>query len=413
MPIVFVHGTSVRPITLYPLLEQVNLGLAKVGFLETAVAYSYGASAASLRYGGMTIPGLSREEVTKQREAFEDSPALPSLKECLYGEPLIDLKVLSQDGVELSTLSQFDPRRAALRDRNELLNGYREELARHLHISFPESDLPAGWIGSVVNEVLDWAQKSRLDMDTKQLKPPITRALTAWIGAEFVRLGRPIGWGMIEPEVDEAVQKTFGRELGGFGILRQPALWLLTHLLRTNRGNYMPAVVAFLGDILYYLSNRDEILDGLHAVVLPLLDAESEKPAPELTLICHSLGGIIAMDYCVKFGTPVHRFVTAGCQVGLFAEADALYERHPDERRPPDGRQRAKMEADGRRAIPKNIEKWLNIYDLNDMLSFRATPVFSGVEDKPVDLAAPFPDAHGAYWTNEQVYDLIRAQGLS
>ncbi|HSN86938.1 MAG TPA: hypothetical protein VL025_09280, partial [Thermoanaerobaculia bacterium] len=54
---------------------------------------------------------------------------------------------------------------------------------------------------------------------------------------------------------------------------------------------------------------------------------------------------------------------------------------------------------------------WLNIYNRQDFLSFRATGILAGmagIRDEEVDPGVPFPESHSAYWYHPPVYDLIR-----
>jgi hypothetical protein len=55
---------------------------------------------------------------------------------------------------------------------------------------------------------------------------------------------------------------------------------------------------------------------------------------------------------------------------------------------------------------------WLNIFDRNDFLSFRAGPTFRGVPDVTdfeVSSGVPFPESHGAYFRMKKVYQRISA----
>ena len=61
--------------------------------------------------------------------------------------------------------------------------------------------------------------------------------------------------------------------------------------------------------------------------------------------------------------------------------------------------------------LPPSFPLWLNLYDPNDFLSYVAEPVFqtAGICDVRIDSGQPFPEAHGAYWTNDATWRAIRA----
>ena len=80
----------------------------------------------------------------------------------------------------------------------------------------------------------------------------------------------------------------------------------------------------------------------------------------------HSLGGVIAYEYCQLGNHKVDRLVTVGSQVGLLAEMGAID---------------APSGGNGKFAMPARTTTWLNLYDPSDVLSFLAAPVFAGVVD--------------------------------
>lgn len=60
--------------------------------------------------------------------------------------------------------------------------------------------------------------------------------------------------------------------------------------------------------------------------------------------------------------------------------------------------------------LPPGFPRWLNVYDRQDLLAFRAEPVFVGdvrVTDREVSSRQPFPLSHSAYWKNDAVYQAM------
>src|SRR5260370_31589225 len=98
------------------------------------------------------------------------------------------------------------------------------------------------------------------------------------------------------------------------------------------------------------------------------------------------LGGIGCADLLIQHQSvrqQVQLLVTVGTQLPFFYEIGALHSLSPDQPLPPD------------------FPSWLNIYDLNDFLSYVGATVFPNqVQHVLVDNRQPLPQAHGAYSKN-------------
>jgi hypothetical protein len=156
---------------------------------------------------------------------------------------------------------------------------------------------------------------------------------------------------------------------------------------RGRRTGLMQDASPGVGDILLYQRRGDAI--GKR-VLSAIADAPPGKP---LVLLAHSLGGIILFDLLTggEIDREVAHFITVGSQLGFFYKCDAM------------GTVRLGPN-------PKPFTPWLNIYDRNDMLSFRAGPAFgspSDVVDLEVSSGSPFPESHGAYFHMPKVYEEI------
>lgn len=137
------------------------------------------------------------------------------------------------------------------------------------------------------------------------------------------------------------------------------------------------------GDVLRYLCRGEPVRADLRALVSGL--------EPPVTLIGHSLGGVIALDTLVTAPLPqVGLLVTVGSQGPFLYESGSLPSLcHPD-------------------PLPLHVPDWLNLYDPRDLLSYLGSGLFPGrVTDEAVDGRQPFPAAHSAYWTNPDLYRLI------
>ncbi|MGC4043352.1 MAG: hypothetical protein QM758_06075 [Armatimonas sp.] len=411
MPTLFVHGVTVRKPRADVLAEQVQLKLIAHNFDTPFEKYFWGGSAMALRWGGDSIPGISEQERRAQIGEFDSTIPLPDLKQCLIDSPLMELNAMR----ETKMFAAFAPERRAMDSRQATLRAGRTPLAMELARclgAVPElhAAVDSAFLSAIIEACFGAVEKAQATLALPDLLKTISRSLTGSIYAFLVPPTdadtTPITWTGIYVPVDDAVRAILGGQAGLFKDLIQNAgLALALPMLRGRRGRYMPPVTRFLGDVFVYLSKRDAFLEGMHAVVTRALNDTSTP----LWIIAHSLGGVISYDYCVRYGIDTERLVTVGSQVGLFAEADLLASRYPDDKTAPqeDPRPLATLTADGRLKVPSTITEWINIYDLNDMLSFRCSPIFDRVQDKPVEGDSPFPESHSSYWDREQTYELI------
>ncbi|TFZ56588.1 hypothetical protein E4V01_18655 [Methylorubrum sp. Q1] len=175
-----------------------------------------------------------------------------------------------------------------------------------------------------------------------------------------------------------------GKRLKDFGLARA------TTFGRERRSGLMQAASPGVGDILLYQRRGEEIR---RAVLSAIGGAPRDKP---LVLVGHSLGGVILFDILSnnEAGREVAQLITVGSQAAFFFKCDAL----------------ATVRRGGAGAP---FTPWLNIFDRNDLLSFRASPSFAGVgkiEDLEVSSGTSFPESHGAYFRLPQVYQAIAAK---
>jgi len=158
----------------------------------------------------------------------------------------------------------------------------------------------------------------------------------------------------------------------------------------------------FLGDVFVYLDKRGtvespgKILDDVLAK-LRAAQAAKQDGDDRLIVIGHSLGGVIMYDVLTYFApdVKVDLFVTVGSQVALFAEMD-LYRAKLE--KPPANPDKDRLER------PAGAARWLNVYDTNDVFSFRAEKVFNGVDDYRFDTGYGLLEAHGGYFARPSFY---------
>jgi hypothetical protein len=114
-----------------------------------------------------------------------------------------------------------------------------------------------------------------------------------------------------------------------------------------------------------------------------------------VVLLAHSLGGIACVDLLIEedLTHKVAGLITVGSQAPFFYEIGALQTL-------PYGQ-----------PLPAHFPaRWLNIYALRDFLSYVGDQpgIFPGrVVDVLVNNQQPFPEAHGAYWANDETWKAI------
>lgn len=158
----------------------------------------------------------------------------------------------------------------------------------------------------------------------------------------------------------------------------------------------------FLGDIFVYLNTHQgaKAPGAIAGVIMDALRQADHARNPtddKLIIIGHSLGGVILYDILTYFDTniKVDLFATIGSQIAVFEEM-ALY-------RASKSGVPANPPAD-RLDKPINVEKWVNVFDTNDIFSFRAEGVFNGVKDYKYDTGYGLLEAHGGYFSRPSFY---------
>ncbi|MGW0542874.1 thioesterase domain-containing protein [Streptomyces griseoincarnatus] len=402
MPILFIHGITVRQERFNALLGDVTKGFAAVS--TTAVMpvkpCFWGDLGRPESYTGATIPGFVAGARTLGVALPTDSEV--GLLAVLLEDPLAELAGLRDYEDFGEGAPGFLPIPDAVEQRNQRLDEAEGAFSDRVvsaapSISGPYPALGQEQVGAIVHEVFGEAKRADRALGVEDLCPPVARAATAWLYRETVGtdvLAGGFRWNKAVDLVECALTQDgqLGGERGMFkeftkGMMSES----LTFAFRAGlRNRIMPGLSLFLGDVFAWFSNRTQILERVENAVR---DAGSQGP---LVIIGHSLGGVIAFEYCLEAGRDVELLGTVGSQVGLFAELGALH-------------QTTAYVAGEQLASPARVGAWLNIYDPDDALSFLAAPIFLQVNDLVLDTGAPFPAAHSEYWNLPETYRKLAA----
>lgn len=160
-------------------------------------------------------------------------------------------------------------------------------------------------------------------------------------------------------------------------------------IVRPLRAGASRAIAPAVGDILHYQAVGQKVRD--------LIRVKIQSIPNDVFILAHSLGGIACFELMVEARREsqdslnmVKALITAGSQAPLLYEFDALQKLKKGE------------------PLPVRFPQWLNLYDENDLLSYRADRLFNIKADKQVDSMLPPLEAHSAYWKLDETWKAIR-----
>ncbi|GCB45351.1 hypothetical protein SNL152K_2641 [Streptomyces sp. NL15-2K] len=268
----------------------------------------------------------------------------------------------------------------------------QQELQTRLTALAAQGDAPAAELGpGLPRAATDLAAHPLLGpaadaLDPDDLAALAARSLTARIVADALDADSPlVPVGDTRDAVTDRLAVALGApprgtERGVRSLMLRAAGSVASRAAVRRRRALTEAAHPAAGDVLRYLSRGEAVRAALRALVAGL--------EPPVTLVGHSLGGIIALDTLISAPLPqVRLLVTAGSQGPFLYESGSLPSlEHPA-------------------PLPPHVPDWLNLYDPRDLLGHLGAGLFPGrVTDIAVDSRQPFPAAHSAYWTNPAVY---------
>ncbi len=265
MPLVFVHGITVRQDRFGRLLQDVQDGFSNAGSRLTVSGCYWGDLGRSVGYTGASIPGFlaGTRAIDVGAAPQGDAALLMVLLENPLAE-LVGLRDAQEFGLEAVGFLPVPPE---VVQRNDALRAAEGPVSMRLGAAAsgftgPHAPLDADQIAVVVHRVLTEAARADRALDAIRLCGPIFRAITAGLYQAAVSdddLASEFRWN----QAADAVQGALNEQLGGQkGLFSDLASDVFTVALRNGlRKRIMPGLSLFLGDVLAWFANRKAILE--------------------------------------------------------------------------------------------------------------------------------------------------------
>lgn len=411
MKIIFVHGTGVRQPAFAATFKTVQMNVAQ--FLPTAsVVPCYWGDLGSNIGKGLSVPLYDQSKSIGQDEKEFDAPERWAF---LYEDPLIELRLLATQDISEDSLGE-----ASAPTIRGALTVLRKEIDAGV---WPGVELSSSSSAVLAIEAIEAFDELDAAIDAgaclessgaQGLDPVrllVARAVTAgWIVEEMKADVPSIPATVRDKVLGQAFELLGGNSeqakglIGDFiAVLTKPLQALLQTIVidplwqgaaaggRAYRHTIAQGATPGVGDILLYQARGERI----RAFIAEAIDAASINGEEPVILLAHSLGGIACIDLLIATHQPsVKGVITVGSQAPFLYEIGALTQLEAPEE------------------LPSHMAPWLNIYDQDDMLSFKALPIMkggNGISDSEIRSYQPFPAAHSAYWSNPPVWEQIKA----
>lgn len=397
----FIHGTGVREKSYQKTKTQITEGLIKAGIPGAKVQGVSWGRLAGTDFNQKIIEKVAPDTEAKSVGAAEAEDINELIWDDLLDDPLYLLRLMSLRA-PLTTDTGFSGQTIGeqLVGRINRLKSVSFEPAGEIEIKAITTS--ADWLMSddALSVVLR-ASQSADSVDDPALLDAIARAIVAYalsleedlMGGGALALydiqSREELTEQIEAEISELEKGFIGDAIKG-----QLVEWgksFGTKLGRKKRRDIMGFAGPAMGDIIYSQRRGQKILS--------LLKTEIEAVPNDVVILGHSLGGVLAVDLLSGDQRPanVSKLITVGSQPSYFGAADALETQRLDK-------------ANGLIQLPDEFPVWLNVYDRSDFLSFFASKLFAskqGIEDFEIKSGVSFPEAHGAYFRQDEMFRKI------
>ena len=380
--VLFVHGTGVRKAAYDAAFDRFAGKLAAVRPGLTVARCYWGDECGSrLNLGGVSIPsGNSARGIGDPIEADDHDIARWAL---LEDDPLFELRLVGGEPAGELPPNAVPPGRRLAEAARDLS---MDDTVAPLVAACGLSSVFAGAVEAVLGS--EPAVLALQDAPAGELRQILARAFVAEAMAAADREldGALALDGAHRDELVLAIVAALGGTDRGIGkFLFSVALKLgVTRPVERRRAAITNAAAPGAGDVLMYLARGGPIRAFIEKAIGQIDDQE-------VVIVGHSLGGIASLELLATKALPqVTMLITVGSQAPLLYELNAL----------------PTVEVGAE--LPASVPRWINVYDVRDLLSYSGEGVFPGrVSDRPMDNKAPFPRSHSAYFANDAFYTLL------
>lgn len=398
--VVFVHGTGVREPAYSKAFNLISERFKRRdNQIRVHRCYWGGVHGSTLLAGGGSIPDISAtkalgDEVDEQQLDIE-------LWRLLYQDPLFELKALAlRRGTETESLPLgADSPAAGIDSKFRTFKPSSDLSGLFSKASLTDENL----LTARDNLVKESDYQEAIDTAVEPLGD-YCRALARALVAEAVRLLQQkegelsvLLSASVRDDIVEQIKTYLGAQEKGLGNwliddLRGLLSRFATSWTRDRRFAISERIGGQGGDILLYQARGEAIRQFIAEIIQPL--------SGPIILIGHSLGGIACVDLLLldpKIRSRIGLLVTVGSQSPALYELNAL----------------VSQAYDPNFKLPSDFPRWLNLYDINDFLSYVGRSVFPGhngapfIEDVEISSRQPFPKSHSAYWVEERTWEAI------
>jgi len=435
MPLVFIHGVSVRnddpsfeqtgrtrrKLMTRLLLEPLAKAQQRPGVMSIVEPY-WGDVAAEFAWNMETLPTVRLLE-SFGNATGTDAP--DSNGDAIFETTVQTLSAPQSQALETYGAGDRPLTRAAKRDLRMFLEALVAPVAvgeKRLTETGPDDEaaLDATLAQAVFQASQDQAVRDSLDFS--QNDADTMRLLRAAVEKKFKEL-IPLGPSpqpqpppqSDQPPPSPAKLETYGPQFADGALLRikelfdraasVPSRAASVGILAARRARLHSGIARFEGDVFTYLIRRGTpSAPGpiVQKVLTALNDAVAQSPGEALIVVTHSMGGNILYDILTTYAPKlkVDVWFSVGGQVGFFEEMKLFQNSDPAIRSPQ------------KVSKPATVERWVNVYDPVDILSFLASPVFDGVEDVEYHTGADVLKSHGEYFGRASLYDIMQRHVL-
>ena len=381
MPLVFVHGVSVRKDARYNLAEEARNGLFRE-YALTAVTEDasnvrienpyWGQYGATLAWNSASLPDGHYEDFGQAESVFEE--ILTDLASDIHpSAPDQILVTLARTSMERAVDCLWS---AGAHTDSERTNGADLAALSKQALKYVKTNPRPKWLDSA--------------SDDNQF---VEKLLTSIIASKRDRPSiESFGISEIWNHLKKATIELANR---GTALVLNPAV-------RAVRPWVNGKISIFLGDVFVYLRTRDaplgsKIVQEVQGAFERANKART-KDDSRLVIVAHSMGGNISYDILTSFAPniQVDVFLTVGSQVGMFEELKLFKN------------SKTKIRAPQKVKIPRNIKKWINVMDPNDVLAYSTGRIFAGSKDARFDSRTPVWAAHTTYFSRPYFHERLR-----